>query len=347
MSIRYRDAGVDLDAAEVVTARITARLRANLFGGFVPVSSLKSYEAPVLVSSIDGIGTKVRLAARLGRVDGLGRDIVHHCVNDIAVHGASPVFFLDYLALERLDPDLVERIIAGIAGACSALGIRLVGGETAEMPLVYAPGQLDIAGAIVGVVEEARIVDGHSIEAGDVLIGLPSSGLHTNGYSLAQRIFSDEEYERVQPELGVTLGEALLEPHRCYLADIRALLATGAVHGLAHITGGGIVGNLARIMPPGLQAVVDLPIPPPLFRLIEERGVPAGEMRRVFNMGVGVIAVCAPSILEATSHGVDVTRRAPWATSPFIPLGRVQPAQPTGSDDEISGGRSVLIHDHA
>jgi phosphoribosylformylglycinamidine cyclo-ligase len=302
MSVTYRDAGVDLEAAEGLTDQITQRLGSRLFGGFVPVSQLKTYQSPVLVSSIDGIGTKVRLAARLNRVEGLGQDIVHHCVNDIAVHGATPLFFLDYLAFHHLELSLVERIVGGIADACEALGIRLAGGETAEMPSVYPPGHFDIAGAIVGVVEEQEIVDGSAVVPGDLLIGLPSSGLHTNGYSLVQRIFSEEDYIRRDPISGKTLGEALLEPHRCYLSEIRDLMATGTVHGLAHITGGGIPGNLSRILPAGMRAVIDLPPPPPLFRCLQEGGSGTGaakrvardEMRRVFNMGVGLIAVCAP-----------------------------------------------------
>jgi phosphoribosylformylglycinamidine cyclo-ligase len=301
MSVRYEDAGVHLDAAAEITGRITERLGSRLFGGFVPVSALKRYDSPVLVSSIDGIGTKVRLAARLGRLRGLGADIVHHCVNDIAVHGASPLFFLDYLAFNRLEGDWVEQIVAGIADACAELEIALAGGETAEMPLVYPPGHFDVAGAVVGVVEQAEIVDGSAIVAGDVLIGLPSSGLHTNGYSLVQQVFSEEEYGRYLPELGRALGEALLEPHRCYLGEIRGLRgAWERIHGLAHITGGGIAGNLSRILPPGLQAVVELPPPPPLFSLLEDRGIPRDEMRRVFNMGIGVIAVCDPFIMTST-----------------------------------------------
>jgi len=179
MSVRYEDAGVHLATSEQVTSRITDRLKNGLFGGFFPASALKAYDAPVLVSSIDGIGTKVRLASRLGNVDGLGLDLVHHCVNDIAVHGAIPLFFLDYLAFHTLDPALVHSLVDSMAGACAALDIQLAGGETAEMPLVYPPGQFDVAGAIVGVVEQQEIVDGSAIQAGDVLIGLPSSGAHT------------------------------------------------------------------------------------------------------------------------------------------------------------------------
>lgn len=302
MSVRYRDAGVNLEAADEVSARLKDRLGTGLFGGFLPVSALKTLEDPVLVSSMDGIGTKVRLAARLDRVDGLGWDIVNHCVNDIAVHGATPLLFLDYLAFHHLDPGLVERIVASIAAACESLGIAFAGGETAEMPLVYPPGQFDIAGAIVGVVERSEIVDGSAIRSGDVLLGLPSSGLHTNGYSLVQRLYDDRDYGRYEPALGSTLGDALLAPHRCYLSDISCLLAAGAVHGLAHITGGGIPGNLSRILPPDLQAIVELPEPPPLFHFLLTSGVPAEEMRSVFNLGIGLIAVCDSSVLALAPH---------------------------------------------
>ncbi len=299
MSVRYEDAGVHLATSDQVTARITDRLKNGLFGGFFPASALKAYDAPVLVSSIDGIGTKVRLASRLGKVGGLGLDLVHHCVNDIAVHGATPLFFLDYLAFHTLNPALVHSLVESIAGACAALDIQLAGGETAEMPLVYPPGHFDLAGAIVGVVEQHAIVDGSAIQAGDVLIGLPSSGVHTNGFSLLQKLFDDDDYGRHEPGLDGTLGEALLQPHRCYLNQIRTLLASGTVHGLAHITGGGIAGNLSRIIPAGLQAVVSLPPrTPPLFALIEARGVPHDEMLRVFNMGIGMVAAYDRSLLS-------------------------------------------------
>jgi phosphoribosylformylglycinamidine cyclo-ligase len=321
MTVTYRDAGVDLTVAEEVAATLRARLQTGLFGGFLPVPQLKSYELPVLVSSIDGVGTKVHLAARLGRVDGLGQDLVHHCVNDIAVHGAEPLLFLDYLAFHRIEPSLVEGIVGSIAHACSALGIALAGGETAEMPLVYPEGRFDLAGAIVGVVDQANIVDGSAIRAGDVLLGLPSSGLHTNGYSLVQHLFYEDEYNRYERSLGTTLGEALLAPHRCYLREIRCLLATGAVHGLAHITGGGIEGNLSRILPDGLTARIHLPEMPPLFRHLAASGIEEAEMCAVFNMGIGLIAVCDPAVLAQiacypvigrTEFAIDEDRRVIW-----------------------------------
>jgi len=298
MSVTYRDAGVDLDVAEEVAAALRTRIHTGLFGGFLPVPQLKAYDLPVLVSSIDGVGTKVHLATQLDRVEGLGQDIVHHCVNDIAVHGAEPLLFLDYLAFHRIEPSLVERIVTSIAAACEALGIRLAGGETAEMPLVYPEGRFDLAGAIVGAVDQARIVDGSAIRAGDVLLGLPSSGLHTNGYSLVQHLFYADEYDRYERALGTTLGEALLAPHHCYLPEIRCLLATETVHGLAHITGGGIEGNLGRIVPGGLAARIDVPEPPPLFRYLAASGIDETEMRAVFNMGIGMIAVCDPAVVK-------------------------------------------------
>jgi phosphoribosylformylglycinamidine cyclo-ligase len=298
MSVTYRDAGVDLTVAGEIAATLRARLQTGLFGGFLPVPQLKQYDLPVLVSSIDGVGTKVHLAAQLDRVEGLGQDLVHHCVNDIAVHGAEPLLFLDYLAFHHIEPALVERIVASIAAACSALGISLAGGETAEMPLIYPGGRFDLAGAIVGVVDQAQIIDGSAIRPGDVLLGLPSSGLHTNGYSLVQHLFYEDEYGRYERTLGTTLGEALLTPHRCYLREIRCLLATGAVHGLAHITGGGVEGNLSRILPAGTSARIMLPEAPPLFRYLAATGIDAAEMRSVFNMGIGLIAVCEPAILK-------------------------------------------------
>jgi phosphoribosylformylglycinamidine cyclo-ligase len=298
MTVTYEEAGVDLQAAADLSHRVQMKLGTGLFGGFVPVDDLKEYEHPVLVSSVDGIGTKTRLAASLQVTHGLGRDIVHHCVNDIAVHGATPLFFVDYLAFHRLDSSLADRLVDDIDRACSALGISLAGGETAEMPAVYREGCFDVAGAIVGVVERGGIVDGSRIRAGDALVGLPSSGPHTSGYSLIQALFGEEDLRALVPELGNTLGDALLASHRCYLGEIRQALSLGGVHGLAHITGGGIVGNLSRIMPAGLQAAVELPPLPLVFRLIQDRGVSATEMRRVFNLGIGLIAVCDRRIVE-------------------------------------------------
>jgi phosphoribosylformylglycinamidine cyclo-ligase len=299
VSVLYREAGVDLEVADLIKQRISKRLGTGLFGGFVPVSALKDYDEPLLVSSIDGIGSKVRLAALLNKYGGLGQDIVHHCVNDIAVHGATPLFFLDYLAFNRLKPTVVDRIVASVAEACRALGVRVAGGETAEMPLIYPEDHFDVAGSVVGVVERAEVIDGSTIEIGDVVLGLPSSGLHTNGFSLIHEVFGEQDFHRYEPELGRNLGEALLEPHRCYLGDLPRLLATGKVHGLAHVTGGGIPGNLSRILPPARKAVLRLPDIPPLFSMVERRGISLEEMRHVFNMGIGMIAVCDRLIVDS------------------------------------------------
>jgi len=290
----YASAGVSLESATSLSSWLNPRV-GGLFGGMVPASALKEYDHPVLVSSMDGIGTKVRLARRLGRFEGLGQDVVHHCVNDIAVHGAQPMFFLDYLAFHRLGEEIARRIVGSIADACASVGIALAGGETAEMPLVYREGELDVAGAIVGVVEQSEIIDGSSVTAGDVVLGLPSSGAHTNGYSLIQAIFTDADYERVMPGSGISLGEMLLLPHRCYASDIQELRGRVEVHGLAHITGGGIAGNLSRVIPDGLQAVIELPPWPTLFQRIHEHGIAREEMARVFNLGIGLVAVCRPN----------------------------------------------------
>lgn len=320
--VRYLDAGVRLDAAEAISAHAAGRLGRALFGGFVSVPALCTYRSPVLVASMDGIGTKVRLAAHLDRLEGLGQDIVHHCVNDIAVHGAQPLLFLDYLAFHTLVPATAMRLIDSIAAACRTLGIELAGGETAEMPQVYSPGEFDVAGAIVGVAEEEAVVDGRTISSGDRLIGLAAVGPHTNGFSLLQTVFGPDDYDRTDLLPGQSLGDALLAPHRCYLHEIEALLAGGSVHGLAHITGGGIAGNLARIVPAGLVAEVSLPSMPALYRLLAARGVPGDELYRVFNLGIGLIAVCAAGSVAAG----------------WVPLGFVRPAE---AGDE---GR-VMLHD--
>jgi phosphoribosylformylglycinamidine cyclo-ligase len=259
----------------------------------------------VLVASADGVGTKLRVAFLAGVHDTIGRDLVNHCVNDILVQGAQPLFFLDYLATGRLDPDVAVQIVEGLSAGCVENGCALLGGETAEMPGFYAEGEYDVAGFIVGAVPRRHIIDGRRIAPGDVLIGLPSSGLHTNGYSLARRIAFDVAGLRVDsyvPELGVTLGEALLVPHRSYLTRVRPLLGQAAVKGMAHITGGGITDNLPRILPAGTGAVVRRASweVPAIFRWLAAEGrVPDDEMRRAFNMGIGLILVCAAADADA------------------------------------------------
>jgi len=252
------------------------------------------------VASADGVGTKLRVAFMTGIHDTIGRDLVNHCVNDILVQGARPLFFLDYLATGRLEPDVAVQIVEGLASACRDNGCALLGGETAEMPGFYADGEYDVAGFIVGVVDRARVIDGRTIRAGDRLIGIPSSGLHTNGYSLARRIafeLAGLAVDDVVPELGGTIGEALLVPHRSYLRLIEPLLETGRIKGMAHITGGGITDNLPRVLPEGCQAVIERGSwrVPPIFQWLQRQGsVPEDDMLRTFNMGIGLIVVCAP-----------------------------------------------------
>jgi phosphoribosylformylglycinamidine cyclo-ligase len=308
VAIDYRASGVDIDAGNETVRRIKSLAKSTFtpgvlsdigsFGGLFALDRAR-YSEPVLVASTDGVGTKLKVAFMTGRHDTVGADLVNHCVNDILVQGAEPLFFLDYLATGRLSPDVAEQVISGVARGCRENHCALLGGETAEMPGFYADGEYDIAGTIVGVVEKSKIVDGRSIVVGDALIGLPSSGLHTNGYSLARRIMFDVcgfTADTVVPELGMSAGEALLAPHRSYLAAARPLIAAGLAKGMAHITGGGITENLPRILPDGCLAEIDRRAwtIPPIFRLIQERGgIAEREMFRAFNMGIGLIVACA------------------------------------------------------
>jgi len=312
--VDYKSSGVDIDAGNETVRRIRRLAQATFtpgvlsdigsFGGLFKIDTA-AWKEPVLVSSADGVGTKLKLAFMTNRHRTIGADLVNHCVNDILVQGASPLFFLDYLATGRLSPDVAEQVVEGLAAACQANGCALLGGETAEMPGFYADGEYDVAGFIVGAVDRARIVDGRTITAGDVLIGLPSSGLHTNGYSLARRIIFDElklKADSHVPELGETVGEALLRTHRSYLNVIRPLLARGQIKGMAHITGGGITDNLPRVLPAGTAARVDRTTwrVPAIFRWIGESGrVPEYDLRRALNMGIGMILVVAPGHADA------------------------------------------------
>jgi phosphoribosylformylglycinamidine cyclo-ligase len=309
----YKASGVDIDAGNEAVRRIRSLARGTFtpavlsdigsFGGLFRLDRDR-YQEPVLVSSADGVGTKLKVAFMTGRHGTVGADLVNHCVNDILVQGAEPLFFLDYLATGRLDPAVAEEVVGGIAGACRENGCALLGGETAEMPGFYADGEYDIAGFIVGIVERSRVIDGQSIVPGDVLIGLPSAGLHTNGYSLARRVLFETvgwSADTVVPELGATVGDALLAPHRSYLPVVRPLLPRQTLKGLAHITGGGITENLPRVLPEGCSAEIDLGTwsVPALFQLLQERGqIPRDEMFRAFNMGIGLILVAAPAETE-------------------------------------------------
>lgn len=302
----YRSAGVDIDAGNEVVRRIRGLARETFtpgviseigsFGGLFGLSG--ALRDPVLVASADGVGTKLRIAFLTGIHDTIGVDLVNHCVNDILVQGAQPLFFLDYLATGRLQPDVAVTIVEGLARGCRENSCALLGGETAEMPGFYADGEYDVAGFIVGAVERARVIDGRRIQPGDVLVGLPSYGLHTNGYSLARQIAFERLHLGVNdrvPELGATIGAALLAPHRSYLPVIRPLLETDLIKGMAHITGGGITDNLPRILPTGTTAVVTLGSwdVPAVFTWLQQSGrVPFDDAWRTFNMGIGLVIVC-------------------------------------------------------
>jgi phosphoribosylformylglycinamidine cyclo-ligase len=323
----YRDSGVDIAAGNEAVRRIKSIARSTFtagvlseigsFGGLFQLDRAR-YREPVLVSSADGVGTKLKVAFMTDRHDTVGGDLVNHCVNDILVQGAEPLFFLDYIATGRLSPDVTERVIAGVARGCRENGCALLGGETAEMPGFYADGEYDIAGFIVGIVEKSRVIDGRSIASGDALIGLPSAGLHTNGYSLARRVLFDVGGLRPETfvgELGATAGDALLAPHRSYLGPVRPFLDRGVVKGMAHITGGGITENLPRVLPEGTAAEVDTRAwtTPPIFVYLQQRGrIATDEMFRAFNMGIGLIVVCADADAQSV---LDELARAECASS--------------------------------
>ena len=315
----YRDAGVDISAADAAKDRIKGLARSTFnpsvlteigsFGGMFR-ADLSRYREPVLVASTDGVGTKIRVAVAAGVHDTVGYDLVAHCVDDILVQGAVPLFFMDYVALGKLEPEKVESIVSGFARACAEFGCPLLGGETAEMPGTYAEDDYDLAGFIVGVVEKERALP-RRVSEGDVLVGLPSTGLHTNGYSLARKVLFEALGHRVDthlPELGSTVGEALLATHRSYLAALEPLLERDKIRALAHITGGGFPGNIPRVLPEGLGARVRRGSweVPPLFRLIQTGGsVSDEEMYRTFNMGVGMVAAVSPGDLHEVEHSLE------------------------------------------
>ncbi len=304
-AITYAETGVDIAAGTRAVALMTAAVQSThgpevlagigAFGGLFDAAALKQMADPVLVASTDGVGTKTKVAARLDRWDTIGQDIVNHSINDILVQGARPLFFLDYVAASKIDAGRIAAVVGGCAAACREAGCALLGGETAEMPGVYEPGEIDLAGTMVGVVERAAIIDGRRIQPGDAIIGLPSTGLHTNGYSLARRVLDNQDWRAPLAELGGAIGDALLAVHRSYLRPVQALLAAGAdARGLAHITGGGVIDNLPRILPKGTAALIRRGAwpEPPIFGLIQRLGgVPDGEMFHVFNMGLGMLAV--------------------------------------------------------
>lgn len=323
-SATYADAGVDIDAANRATEKIRELARRTFnsrtlsdigsFGGMFD-GAFPGMRQPVLVASADGVGTKLKVAFETGVHNTVGRDLVNHCVNDILVQGARPLFFLDYIATGKLSPDVIASVVEGITSGCRENGCVLLGGETAEMPGFYAEGEYDVAGFIVGVVDREHIIDGRRIEAGDVILGLPSAGLHTNGYSLARKLFFEDA--GVSPntfvdELGETVGEALLKPHLSYLPALTELLDLGLIKGLAHITGGGLLENIPRILPAGTAVEIRQGSWPvlPIFTLMQRLGnIEMFEMFRTFNMGVGMALICAAEHADAvgkTFHGSAV-----------------------------------------
>ncbi len=300
----YAKAGVNIDIADRVKKLIGKHARSTLrpevlsgVGFFGGLFEFKGYKEPVLVSSTDSVGTKLKIANALDKHDTIGIDIVNHCVNDILTCGAEPLFFLDYIGIGKVVPKKVGAIAQGLAKGCREVGCALIGGETAEMPDIYAGGDYDLVGFIIGVVEKEQIIMGKTVAVGNAIIGLPSSGLHTNGYSLVRKIFGETKsaLETHYPELGRTLGEELLEPHRGYYRQLKPLLPV--IKGMAHITGGGLIGNVPRVLPQGIAAQFhrETWAIPPVFQLIQQRGnVDQQEMYRVFNMGIGMVLICSP-----------------------------------------------------
>ncbi len=340
----YRSAGVDIDAQDRGLARVKELARATFtpgvlseigsFGGlFRP--DLAGLSEPVLVASADGVGTKLLVAKMAGEYGGVGRDLVNHCVNDILVQGALPLFFLDYVGAGALEPARLVELVRGVAQGCRENGCALLGGETAEMPGFYQPGDYELVGFIVGLVDRPRLLDGSRIAAGDVLVGLPSAGLHTNGYSLARKVVFETAGLGVRDrapwaERRRTVGEELLAPHLSYLPSLRPLLGHPALHGLAHITGGGLTDNVPRVLPQGTRAEIRLGSweVPPIFHFLQEKGeVESEEMLRVFNMGVGMVAFVAPEGLA------EVLRRLREAGQRGWPIGTVQ-----------AGGAGMVYH---
>ncbi|MFP5330067.1 MAG: phosphoribosylformylglycinamidine cyclo-ligase [Alphaproteobacteria bacterium] len=325
--LTYADAGVSIDAGNALVkaigplARSTARSGADAaLGGFGGLFDLKAagFRDPLLVAANDGVGTKLKLAIELNRHDGVGIDLVAMCANDLVVQGAEPLFFLDYYASGKLDAEVAETVVASIAEGCRQAGCALIGGETAEMPGMYAPGDYDLAGFCVGAVERGEILDGSRIAAGDVIVGIASSGVHSNGFSLVRRIIAERGWDlgAEAPFLpGISLGQALLEPTRIYVQALLPLVRDGLIHGLAHITGGGLLENIPRVLPEGLRAEVDVSSWqfPPLFALLQEGGsITSEEMARTFNCGIGMVAIVArgvtAEVIDRLAHSGEQAR---------------------------------------
>jgi phosphoribosylformylglycinamidine cyclo-ligase len=334
-SISYKDAGVNIDEADRAVGEIRRMARATFtkgvltdIGSFGGCFALPKMRKPVLVSSVDGVGTKLKIAFATGRHDTIGEDLVNHCVNDIAVQGAKPLFFLDYLAVGKLDAMVAAQVISGIARGCEHNGCALIGGETAEMPGLYADGEYDLAGTIVGAVEKSGIMTGARVRKGDALLALPSTGLHTNGYSLARKLLFEVAgltVESVLQESGTILGDELLKVHRSYLKAITALIAKKNLSAAAHITGGGISDNVPRVLPKGLAAAIQTKSwqVPPLFDMLRSIGqVPDADWRRTFNLGVGMILVTPKAKTDAALRTLQKAGEKPWVIGEVTPQRR-------------------------
>lgn len=333
-SFTYKQAGVNVDAASSLKRRIAPLARSTfspnvlqdigLFGGLFRFDGSR-YNDPILVSSVDGVGTKLKIAFATGRHNTIGIDLVSHCVNDILMQGARPLFFLDYLAMGKLDVAVAEQVVTGLAEGCRMAGCALIGGETAEMPDFYKAGEYDLAGTIIGVVDKERIIDGSGIRDGDCIVALKSSGLHTNGYSLVRRLLVDSGAYRLEQHidgLGKSLADELLVPHRCYAPAVTRLLDKLTVHGMAHITGGGLTDNVPRVLPKTLDAAIELRSwqPLPIFELIQKEGnIAPEEMLRTFNMGVGMVLIIPPAeeaeaVAFLNDHGEEA-----WTIGRIVP----------------------------
>jgi phosphoribosylformylglycinamidine cyclo-ligase len=330
-TVSYRDAGVDIDEADRAVGAIRKMARATFtkgvltdIGSFGGCFALPKMKHPVLVSSVDGVGTKLKIAFATGRHETIGEDLVNHCVNDIAVQGASPLFFLDYLAVGKLDAGVAAKVVSGIARGCKANGCALIGGETAEMPGMYRDGEYDLAGAIVGAVEKTKTITGAKVREGDALLALASTGLHTNGYSLARKLLFDVAKLTLQSRLEETrsiLADELLQVHRSYLKPIRGLIEGKLLAAAAHITGGGITDNLPRVLPKGLAAAIETGSwqVPPLFEMLRKIGqVPEEDWRRTFNLGVGMIFVIPKAKLAAAQKALKKAGEKPWVIGEII-----------------------------
>ncbi len=318
--LTYADAGVSFEAESEAIARLKTLVQTTYrpevlsdVGGFGGLFALKSYQEPVLVSSTDSVGTKLKVAFRVGRHDTVGFDIVAHCGNDIVVQGAEPLFFLDYIGISKVEPAVIEGIVAGLAAGCREIGCALIGGEIAELSDIYTPGEYDLVGTIVGAVEKADVITGEKIVPGDQLIGLGSTGLHTNGFSLVRRIVFDRcgyDVDTYLPELSTTVGEALLACHKSYVKSVLELRKVCEIKGLAHITGGGLPANVLRILPE--RCVADIRKGtweiPPIFRFLQEKGdVEEREMYRVFNMGIGMVVAIAPDAIDPALKSLNAS----------------------------------------